>query len=122
MRWARARRVVDAHAKRDIIARTGRAKKSVAIGKLLRICCGSCGSMHLLARFTGDPFRVSDLRPAAALFAEVASVEQLALALFQVSPRPAALVGPRQYRRGKIVTIRRVATRRIRAVLMAGHF
>jgi len=56
--------------------------------------------MHLLARFTGDPFRVSDLTPAAALFAEVESVEQLTLALFQVSPRPAALVGPRQYRLG----------------------
>ena len=71
----------------------GPVEPKVAVGKLLRIL-RRCGSLHLLARFTGYPFRVFDLTLRLPLFAEVAPVEQLALALFQRKPAASGVGWP----------------------------
>lgn len=117
----RAKRVVDAHAKRDIIARTDRAKK-LRSGNCSGSACGSCGSLHLRARFTGYPFRVFDLTLRLLFLLRSRPLNSSPLLCSSVSPRPAALVGPRQYRLGKNRHHTPGRHEALRAVLMSGQF
>jgi hypothetical protein len=97
-----------------------RSSRKLRSGNCSGSACGSCGSLHLPARFTGYPFRVFDLTLRLLFLLRSRPLNSSPLPCSSVSPRPAALVGPRQYRLGEDRHHTPGRHEALRAVLMSG--